>query len=547
MVTISQTFSELKKKKPLLNAGGVLLLNNYLAIAKPEILGKIKGEKAIVEAKEMKNGYLYLFIKLPLNDDSFEELRVLEESEIEEGDEVWISSIIAILLTNNKGEIVVRYDAIYINDVESLVENDVKSLMIYRCANIMMNSAESSKISIDITYEGNALPITEDKMLIGNNNIILYNGDFYSDIWTISKLNGYTNAIRLSHGLIVAERPKHEFVVLNADGTILCDYVQKIDYGLDYLIVNGRLWWFDSHKNLWEELSTHDVFSNYTHYMATRHKSIDEISLRKIKLENSVFYIYKCSISLEVTYDERGLEWDVEEFHLMGLLDAKGIWKLKPNESIINLNSCCSIIIVQEKGKIKLYDSERTSYKDGCLKEIIDADDYSISNQSTIILKKDGKQGLFDAISKSLIIPCCIDNKYTVLPYSLGEGLLGVYSEEQEKTRHSTKKTRKYYFLDYSGDIKLAIKPGYGISSKFNEGKSIISMTDWYHGDFYQETIDLDGNTISKHSESFPGTKDDYFEEDMRNIDRDNWDAMTDGMYGDYPDEGYDGDYDFMG
>ena len=72
-------------------------------------------------------------------------------------------------------------------------------------------------------------------------------------------------------------------------------------------------------------------------------------------------------------------------------------------------------------------------------------------------------------------------------------------------------------------------------------------MTDWYHGDFYQETIDLDGNTISKHSESFPGTKDDYFEEDMRNIDRDNWDAMTDGMYGDYPDEGYDGDYDFMG
>ena len=30
-------------------------------------------------------------------------------------------------------------------------------------------------------------------------------------------------------------------------------------------------------------------------------------------------------------------------------------------------------------------------------------------------------------------------------------------------------------------------------------------------------------------------------------LDRDNWDAMTDGMYGDYPEEGYDGDYESLG
>ena len=29
--------------------------------------------------------------------------------------------------------------------------------------------------------------------------------------------------------------------------------------------------------------------------------------------------------------------------------------------------------------------------------------------------------------------------------------------------------------------------------------------------------------------------------------DRDIWDAMTDGMYGDYPDDGYDSDYEFLG
>ena len=30
-------------------------------------------------------------------------------------------------------------------------------------------------------------------------------------------------------------------------------------------------------------------------------------------------------------------------------------------------------------------------------------------------------------------------------------------------------------------------------------------------------------------------------------IDKDNWHAMTDGMYGDYPEERFDGDYEFMG
>ena len=68
--------SELRKKEPVLKAGGVLSLNSYLAITKPEILEKIEGEKAIVEAKELDDGKLYLFIKLPLIDNSYEELRV---------------------------------------------------------------------------------------------------------------------------------------------------------------------------------------------------------------------------------------------------------------------------------------------------------------------------------------------------------------------------------------------------------------------------------------------------------------------------------------
>lgn len=43
----------------------------------------------------------------------------------------------------------------------------------------------------------------------------------------------------------------------------------------------------------------------------------------------------------------------------------------------------------------------------------------------------------------------------------------------------------------------------------------------------------------------------DLYEEECsynnNSFEEDNWDAMTDGMYGDYPEEGFDGDYEFIG
>ncbi len=214
--------------------------------------------------------------------------------------------------------------------------------------------------------------------------------------------------------------------------------------------------------------------------------------------------------------------------------------------NIINIDHCLSIFVIHKEGEITLYDSEKNSYKDGSFKEIISADDCEIV-MNLFLLKSEQMQGVYDASAKTLIIPFCIDENYHILPHTLGEGLVGVYTEEQEKKRYYTKKERKYYFLDYSGKIKLAIEHGFEIDSKFQEGRAIISMTDYYHGESHQKTIDIVGNVISKHYYTFHGTQDDYYEDDMRNLDRDNWDAMTDGMYGDYPDEGYDGDYDFMG
>ena len=543
MVTISQTLSELKKKKPLLNAGGVLLLNNYLAIAKPEILGKIKGEKAIVEAKEMKNGYLYLFIKLPLSDDSYEELRVWEDSDLEEGNEVWISSIIAILLTNNKGEIVVRYDAIYIYDGESIVVNDVKSLMIHRCADIMLNSAESSKINIDITYEGNALPKSKDKVLIGNNNIILYNEYYYSDTWTISKLNGYTNAIRLSHGLILAEHSNKSCDILNSDGTIICHRIKALDYGPNYLLFNNHLWWFKE-NNTWEEVALPKIKLNFG-----EQTSGNVYKLEKLHIDDDIFfYIYENSYVLEIChqYTESDYEWEVEGGgNIIGLLDKRGIWRIMPSEQVCSIKSYHSSILVYKNNEVEIYDTKQP--RSGCIQLIYSAEECVLKDHHYIILIKGGKQGLYNALERSFDIPCNIPSKYVLLPRTIGENLIGAYVEWEKIIAHRSFKRKTYYFIDFYGSVVIEVENGFSIYSGFRNGQAIISKTDDYHGEYYEETIDKEGKTIKQYNRSFPGYLADVERDDLRNLDRDNWDAMTDGMYGDYPNDGYDGDFDFMG
>lgn len=50
--------------------------------------------------------------------------------------------------------------------------------------------------------------------------------------------------------------------------------------------------------------------------------------------------------------------------------------------------------------------------------------------------------------------------------------------------------------------------------------------------------------TQSEYNSSLDSNAADYDDHDN---ERDTWDAMTDGQYGDYPDEGYDGDFEFMG
>ena len=58
---------------------------------------------------------------------------------------------------------------------------------------------------------------------------------------------------------------------------------------------------------------------------------------------------------------------------------------------------------------------------------------------------------------------------------------------------------------------------------------------------------DWDVEMISRKNVSSEESKKVEYNHNEDTLDRDIWDAMTDGMYGDYSDDGHDGDYDFMG
>ena len=77
-----------RKQRLRMRLGGVISLKSLWAITRPMDLNKIIGAKATIKAKELENGHIYLYIKLPLANNEYEELRLIGWSDLEEGDEI---------------------------------------------------------------------------------------------------------------------------------------------------------------------------------------------------------------------------------------------------------------------------------------------------------------------------------------------------------------------------------------------------------------------------------------------------------------------------
>lgn len=561
-----------QKQRLQMRFGGVVSLKSLWSAICPEKLKRIKGHTAVIKAKECENGLMYLYIEISYIDNEYEELILIKDhSYLEEGDRVDIFSIVAIFVDDDKGNTIVRYDAKCTDENESFDIGEIKSDIIHRCSDIMMESIPE-EMSIMITFEGGMCHPIQYGILKGNDGITIYapypfkrqasfsttlknKWNLYptkwydydeSDSWYTRRIIGYKNARPLTHGLILAENSDSKYNILNADGSVLCKNIDMLDYGPNYLICNCHLYWINKKNNLWEEI----VLPTPLYNKQRERVKLNDISLTKIQIDkDDYFYLYDCSMMAEeYEFDAGGGNgdwWPQYEICHKGIIDKNGSWKVKPSENIKKIESCYTTIIIHKKDKVILLDSNKTS--GGLLKEITTIEKCEIKYGKYLLLMKNDLQGVYDAETCSWIIPCCINSKYTLKPNTIRNGLIGVFEIVDRKRGKHKYQEKKYYYLDFQGNIVIEIENGWVIKTGFQDGKATISMTDNYRGEFHQKVIDIDGNTISEHYESFHGILNDYYEDEMRNIDRDNWDAMTDGQYGDYTDDGYDGDYESLG
>ena len=150
-------------------------------------------------------------------------------------------------------------------------------------------------------------------------------------------------------------------------------------------------------------------------------------------------------------------------------------------------------------------------------------------------------RGIISLESMSIVVDCVIPENDKILPDTIGEGFVGCRRKIKE---NFTNNDYFYYYSDLKGHEALGLDIKWKIRSGFNNGVAMIESKDEY------AFVDVKGNITVSKGKNKSDTENDH--NDVYNCyedtsDRDNWDAMTDGMYGDYPDEGYDGDYEFMG
>ena len=90
----------------------------------------------------------------------------------------------------------------------------------------------------------------------------------------------------------------------------------------------------------------------------------------------------------------------------------------------------------------------------------------------------------------------------------------------------------RYGYIDRHNNTIIPFK--YIEAGDFQEGTASVETSNNGYGEISKDGLVIEWETPSNNG------RDDY------DYERDTWDAMTDGQYGDMPD-GFDGDYDFLG
>lgn len=148
----------------------------------------------------------------------------------------------------------------------------------------------------------------------------------------------------------------------------------------------------------------------------------------------------------------------------------------------------------------------------------------SILNYRFIVIK-DGKQGVYDAEKESFLITPSIPIDYRIEKKSVSEEAIGYHNIHTGEYGYFDLTGKLLFNINLQGERLLWLKP-------FRKGKALVE------GERYYYVFNVDG-TYTKEKIHRSCSYSNY-----HNFEAERWDALTDGMYGDYPGQT---DYDLFG
>jgi len=189
-------------------------------------------------------------------------------------------------------------------------------------------------------------------------------------------------------------------------------------------------------------------------------------------------------------------------------------------------------IVVKKEGKYGLISRNKTKIIDGLKNPIyapisqIEFDGVKIHGSRAIIIK-DSLQGVLNLENGNILCSTCIPIEYTIFPHTLNDNSIAF------KTRQ-----RKYGYFDLDGHLLFEIKiEDDKITDNSIRGFKNGKVHLW--GNKYLYEFNKDGSYERTRIEQH------YCGGTYHNYEAERWDALTDGMEGDYPGSGV--DYDLLG
>lgn len=249
-----------------------------------------------------------------------------------------------------------------------------------------------------------------------------------------------------------------------------------------------------------------------------------------------LFNTMTCEEEIPCEYDERENNFMFNSDDGYAVIKRNGLYGFVDhnNQKIIDCSFCYAepfsegSAIVKTSGKTgchyqtKYYSSRAVHIEDGTwglinLQGELIADGYEDIkefNDGLAAAKKNGKWGYIDKKGQ-VVIPFRFAKAK-----SFSDGLAAVAFKI------------RYGYIDRHNNTIIPFR--YIKADDFDEGLASVETSNDGYGEISKDGIVVEWETPSNHG------RDDY------DYERDTWDAMTDGQYGDMPD-GFDGDYDFLG